>query len=82
VFTKISSWPICFHVHFFFIILRYLLAFHFCRCNFINFVILLASMALSKMRSLGMSDDDNDGGKLLMQNLIVRTWRIVVVHGW
>jgi len=50
----------------FLIVLLYFLAFHFCHYKSINFVILLASMASSKMRSLGMLDDDSDGGESLM----------------
>jgi hypothetical protein len=66
----------------FLIVLFYLLTFHFCHRNFINFVILLTSMASSKMHSLGMLDGDSDGCKSLMRDLTGRTWRIVVVLGW
>jgi hypothetical protein len=67
---------------FFLIVLFYLLAFRFCHCNFINFVIFLALMASSRMCSLGMLDDDSDGSESLMQDLTGKTWRIIVVHGW
>ncbi len=74
--------PFVFMCIVFLIVLLYLLAFHFCHYKSINFVILLASMASSKIRSLGMLDDDSDGGESLMRDLTGRTWRIVVVHEW
>jgi hypothetical protein len=67
VFVQAFSWHIFFACALFLcVVLFYLLTFCFCRCNFVNFVTLLTSMAASRACSLSMTNDDSDGGESLM----------------